>query len=149
MQFFTQDGIVDYEISKAWKCKNGLFDINPQDTHDCEFCKKCNVQKGIIIEDANRVRFDSEENINNILDDNMENRKETIKKEIKETRQIINNFAARDLYSANCIEVKYLYRRLHQLEAELEEVEYEEPEEEDYTPQFIGGSDVPIGGYYE
>ena len=75
--------------------------------------------------------------------------KEQIKAEIKETKEIINNFAARDLYSANCTEVKYLYKRLHQLEAELEEVEYEEPEEDDYEPVFIGDSDVPIGGYYE
>ena len=75
--------------------------------------------------------------------------KEQIKEQIEETRQIINNFAARDLYSANCTEVKYLYKRLHQLEAELEEIEYEEPEEDDYEPVFIGGSDVPIGGYYE
>ena len=76
-------------------------------------------------------------------------RKEEIQAEIEETRQIIDNFAKQDLYSANCIEVKHLYRRLRQLEAELEGVECEEPEEEDYTPQFIGGSDVPIGGYYE
>ena len=76
-------------------------------------------------------------------------RKEEIQEQIKETKQIIDNFAKQDLYSANCIEVKYLYRRLRQLEAELEDVEYEEPEEEDYTPQFIGDSDVPIGGYYE
>lgn len=75
--------------------------------------------------------------------------KEQIKEQIEETRQTIDNFAKQDLYSANCIEVKYLYRRLRRLEAELEDIEYEEPEEEDYTPQFIGGSDVPIGGYYE
>lgn len=75
--------------------------------------------------------------------------KKQIENRIKEIHKIIDNFAARDLYSANCTEVKYLYRELHQLEAELEGIEYEEPEEEDYEPVFIGGSDVPIGGYYE
>lgn len=75
--------------------------------------------------------------------------KNYIEKQIKEIEETIQKFADRDLYSANCEEVKYLYRRKRQLEAELNEVEYEEPEEEDYEPQFIGGSDVPIGGYYE
>lgn len=72
-----------------------------------------------------------------------------IEKEIEEVKEIIENFAKQDLYSANCVEVKYLYKRLHRLEAELDEVEYEEPEEDDYEPVFIGDSDVPIGGYYE
>ena len=79
----------------------------------------------------------------------MESRKKEIQNQIEETKKVIKNFADNDLYSANCVEVKYLYRKLRRLEAELEDVEYEEPEEEDYTPQFIGGSDVPIGGYYE
>lgn len=79
----------------------------------------------------------------------MQSWKERIEKEIKETKETIKNFADDDLYSANCIEVKYLYRKLRRLEAELKDVEYKEPEEEDYTPQFIGGSDVPIGGHYE
>lgn len=68
---------------------------------------------------------------------------------IEEIHGIIADFAAHDLYSANCVEVKYLYKELHRLEAEVDGMDYEEPEEEDYTPQFIGGSDVPIGGYYE
>lgn len=66
-------------------------------------------------------------------------------KEIEEIRKIIKNFADRDLYSANCEEVKYLYKRLRELEGRIDEIDYEE----DYEPIFIGGSDVPIGGYYE
>ena len=75
--------------------------------------------------------------------------KKQIEDRIEEVRKIIGNFAARDLYSANCTEVKYLYRELHQLEAELNNEEYEEPEEDYYEPVFIDGSDVPIRGYYE
>ena len=68
---------------------------------------------------------------------------------IEEIHEIIQDFASKDLYSANCETVKYLYKELHRLEAEVEDMEYEEPEEWDYEPQFIGGSDVPINGYYE
>ncbi len=75
--------------------------------------------------------------------------KHDIKREIEEIEETIQDFASKDLYSANCVEVKYLYKRKRELEAILEGTEYEEPEEDDYEPQFIGGSDVPIGGYYE
>lgn len=75
--------------------------------------------------------------------------KNYIEKQIEEIEETIQNFARNDLYSANCVEVKYLYRRKRELEAELKNIEYEEPEEDDYEPQFIGGSDVPINGYYE
>ena len=64
-------------------------------------------------------------------------------KEIKEIKERIQRFAERDLYSANCEEVKYLYRRLRELENRPQ------IEEENYEPVFIGGSDVPVGGYYE
>ena len=64
-------------------------------------------------------------------------------KEIEEIRATIKDFADKDLYSANCEEVKYLYKRLRELENR------EPIEEDDYEPIFIGGSDVPIGGYYE
>jgi len=74
----------------------------------------------------------------------MSERQEEIK-EIEEIKKIIKNFADRDLYSANCEEVKYLYKRLRELEGRIDEINYEE----DYEPIFIGGSDVPIGGYYE
>ena len=66
-------------------------------------------------------------------------------KEIEEIRRIIKNFADRDLYSANCEEVKYLYKRLRELEGRIDKIDYEE----DYEPIFIGGSDVPINGHYE
>lgn len=68
---------------------------------------------------------------------------------IDEIHKIIDDFAAHDLYSANCETVKHLYKELHRLEAEVDDIDYEEPEEDDYEPIFIGGSDVPIGGYYE
>lgn len=64
-------------------------------------------------------------------------------KEIEEIKATIKAFADKDLYSANCEEVKYLYKRLRELENR------EPIEEDDYEPTFIGGSDVPIGGYYE
>ena len=63
--------------------------------------------------------------------------------EIEEIKRIIQDFADKGLYSANCEEVKYFYKRLRELEGR------EQIEEEDYTPKFINGSDVPIGGYYE
>lgn len=62
---------------------------------------------------------------------------------IKEIRRIIKDFADHDQYSANNEYVKALYRELRELEGR------EQIEEEDYEPVFIGGSDVPIGGYYE
>lgn len=77
------------------------------------------------------------------------NERERKMNRIEEIHEIIDDFASKDLYSANCETVKYLYKELHRLEAEVDGMDYEEPEEEDYTPQFIGGSDVPIGGYYE
>lgn len=79
---------------------------------------------------------------------NVEERKKKMER-IKEIERIIKNFANQDLYSANCPEVKYLYREKHQLEAEIDGIDYEEAIEENYTPQFIDGSDVPINGYYE
>ena len=85
--------------------------------------------------------------INNMIvdgGDNMNERQEKMK-EIEEIRKTIKNFADRDLYSANCIEVKYLYKRLRELEDRIDEIDYEE----DYEPIFIGGSDVPICGRYE
>ena len=65
--------------------------------------------------------------------------------EIEEIRKIIKNFADNDLYSANCEEVKHLYKRLRKLEDRVEEIDYED----NYEPIFIGGSDVPICGDYE
>lgn len=62
---------------------------------------------------------------------------------IKEIRALIKKFADQDQYSVNNEYVKALYRELRELEGR------EQVEEEDYTPQFIGGSDVPIGGHYE
>ena len=62
---------------------------------------------------------------------------------IKEIRRIIDNFASEGQYSANNEYVKALYRELRELEGR------EQVKEEDYTPQFIGGSDVPINGRYE
>ena len=62
---------------------------------------------------------------------------------IKEIRRIIKNFADHDQYSANNEYVKALYKELRELEGR------EQIKEEDYEPVFIGGSDVPIGGYYE
>ena len=62
---------------------------------------------------------------------------------IKEIKRIIKDFADHDQYSANNEYVKALYRELRELEGR------EQIEEEDYEPIFIGGSDVPIGGYYE
>lgn len=79
---------------------------------------------------------------------NLEERKQKMER-IEEIEKIIQNFANQDLYSANCPEVKYLYREKRQLQAEIDNADYEEAIEEDYTPQFIDGSDVPINGYYE
>lgn len=66
-------------------------------------------------------------------------------KEIEEIRDTIQEFAKKDLYSVNCVEVRYLYKRLRELENRVDEIDYEE----DYEPIFIGGSDVPISGRYE
>jgi hypothetical protein len=66
-------------------------------------------------------------------------------KEIEEVRAIIKDFADHDLYSANCEEVRHLYKRLRRLENRVDEID----SEDDYEPIFIGGSDVPINGYYE
>ena len=68
-------------------------------------------------------------------------------KEIEEIRAIIKDFADHDLYSANCEEVKYLYKRLRELENRVDEIDYEDAQ--NYEPIFIGDSDVPINGYYE
>lgn len=67
----------------------------------------------------------------------------SIQKEIEEIRKEIKEFADRDQYSVNNPYVKSLYNRLRELEGK------EPIEEDDYEPQFIGGSDVPIGGDYE
>ena len=64
-------------------------------------------------------------------------------KRIEEIKRIIKDFADADQYSANNEYVKALYRELRELEGR------EQIEEEDYEPVFIGGSDVPINGYYE
>lgn len=66
-------------------------------------------------------------------------------KEIEKIRDTIQEFAKKDLYSVNCVEVRYLYKRLRELENRVDEIDYEE----DYEPVFIGGSDVPISGRYE
>ena len=79
---------------------------------------------------------------------NVEEKKKKMER-IEEIERIIQDFARKDLYSANCVEVKYLYREKRRLQAEIDDADYEEAIEEDYTPQFIDGSDVPIGGYYE
>ena len=63
--------------------------------------------------------------------------------EIEEIRKEIKKFADQDQYSVNNPYVKSFYRRLRELEGK------EQIEEEDYEPQFIGGSDVPIYGEYE
>ena len=67
----------------------------------------------------------------------------TDKERIEEIKRIIKDFADHDQYSANNEYVKALYKELRELEGR------EQIEEEDYEPIFIGGSDVPIGGYYE
>lgn len=64
-------------------------------------------------------------------------------KRIKEIKKIIKEFADADQYSVNNEYVKALYKELRELEGR------EQIKEEDYEPVFIGGSDVPIGGYYE
>ena len=62
---------------------------------------------------------------------------------INEIKKEIQAFAEQDQYSVNNAYVKSLYN-------ELRELENREPiEEEIYEEQFINGSDVPIGGYYE
>ena len=66
--------------------------------------------------------------------------------EIDKVRTIIQDFAEHDLYSANCEEVRYLYKRLRELENRVDEID---EEEDDYGTIFIDGSDVPINGYYE
>lgn len=63
--------------------------------------------------------------------------------EIQEIRETIDNFAREGQYSVNNEYVKALYKRLRELENREPVVE------EDYEPQFIGGSDVPINGEYE
>ena len=62
---------------------------------------------------------------------------------IESIRDEIQEFADQDQYSVNNPYVKSLYKRLRELEGR------EQIEEEDYTPQFIDGSDVPINGRYE
>lgn len=79
---------------------------------------------------------------------NLEERKKKMQR-IEEIEEIIQNFAKQDLYSANCVEVRHLYREKRRLQAEIDDADYKEEIEEDYTPQFIDGSDVPINGYYE
>lgn len=72
-------------------------------------------------------------------------RKQEIENEITRIRKTIKDFADKDLYSANCIEVKYLYKQLRELNNEI----YEMEDDEDYEPYFIDGSDVPVCGGYE
>lgn len=62
---------------------------------------------------------------------------------IKEIKELIQKFANEGQYSANNPYVKSLYNRLRELEGREQIVE------EDYTPRFIDGSDVPINGHYE
>ena len=56
-----------YFLEKGWKCQNGLFNINPQGTYDCEFCENCDAQKGIIYEDARTCIFIKECDIQKVL----------------------------------------------------------------------------------
>ena len=63
--------------------------------------------------------------------------------EIKEIKEIINDFASRDQYSANNPYVKSLYNRLRELEGR------EKIKEENFEEEFIDGSDVPKYGRYE
>lgn len=75
---------------------------------------------------------------------NVEIEQKQIKEEIEETRRIIKDFANQGLYSVNCQEVKFLYRRLRELEGrEIIETQ------DNYEPIFIDGSDVPMNGRYE
>lgn len=68
---------------------------------------------------------------------------ENTEQEIQRIREIIRDFARKDLYSANCIEVKMLYRRLRELENRPQH------KEEDFTEKWIDESDVPVNGRYE
>ena len=79
--------------------------------------------------------------------DHIDERKEKLK-EIEEIRKEIKEFADHDQYSVNNPYVKSLYQRLRKLEGRVEEIDWEE-EMRNYTPQFIGDSDVPINGHYE
>lgn len=63
--------------------------------------------------------------------------------EIQRIRKLIKEYAQHGLYSANCIEVKMLYKQLRELKNR------EPVPNEDYTEMFIDGSDVPINGNYE
>ena len=63
---------------------------------------------------------------------------------IEEIKRIIKDFADHDQYSANNEYVKALYKELRELEGR-EQIK----NDDDYEPVFIGGSDVPINGYYE
>ena len=73
----------------------------------------------------------------------VEDERNSTKEEIESIKKTIKDFADKDLYSANCVEVRFLYKRLRELEGQ------EPIEEENYEPVFIGGSDVPINGRYE
>ena len=64
-------------------------------------------------------------------------------KRIKEIKEIINKFANEGQYSVNNPYVKALYKELRELENKPQ------IKEENYSPQFIDGSDVPINGHYE
>lgn len=67
----------------------------------------------------------------------------SLEDEIQKIKDLINDFAKKDQYSVNNEYVKHLYKVLRELEGR------QKIEEDDYEPQFIGGSDVPINGYYE
>ena len=86
------------------------------------------------------VYYNGEEIMNEDMIDEIKN---PDKKEIKEIKEKIKEFADAGQYSVNNPYVKSLFRRLRELEGR------EQIEEEDYTPRFIGDSDVPINGYYE
>ena len=62
---------------------------------------------------------------------------------IAEIKKRIKNFADQGQYSANNDYVRALYSQLRELEGR------EQIKKEDYTPQFIDGSDVPVSGRYE
>lgn len=80
----------------------------------------------------------------------MTTKRQKYMEEYEKTRAIIKDFADKGLYSVNCEEVKYLYKRLRELECIIDDIDYKEAEEKsNYEPYFIDGSDVPISGRYE
>lgn len=54
---------------------------------------------------------------------NIEERKKKMER-IEEIEKIIQDFAKHDLYSANCVEVRHLYREKRRLQAEIDDADY-------------------------